>query len=377
MTRWKAALVALGCATALAACGGDDDNETATPASAGTTTAASSGEAIVEAPPTTPPTEIQATEKLANVPPKGKKVTFLQCEFESCARYVNGMKSATEALGWTVKTQVFKATGVAGALQQAIAEKPDYIAMSGIPAAALKAQLAEAKKAGIPVMTCATVDEVAEGNYAISCGGDMRVDADYLGRWMINDSGGKAKIVGVNIPSYPSITTQIDWLDENIGKLCSDCSFDKLDFTVDEVGAGTVPQKVVGYLQANPDVNYVYFTFSDLGKGIPEVLKSSNLADRVKLTGGAGDAAIMKAIGKGQDAWTISPNEYSAWVMVDAMARLSVDEEIPRKQIDAVRSSPTWVIDSEASAATLKANNFDWFGPEDYEGQFKALWGVN
>ncbi len=375
MNRWKAALVALGCASVLAACGDDDkDTNAAAPATTEATAAAS---ASVEPPPTTPPTEIQATQKLANVPPKGKKVTFLQCEFESCARYVNGMKAATEALGWTVKTQVFKATGVAGALQQAISEKPDYIAMSGIPAAALKSQLAEAKKANIPVMTCATVDEVSEGNYAISCGGDMREDGDFIGRWAINDSGGKAKIVGVNIPSYPSITTQIDWMQENITKLCADCSFDTLDFTVEEVGAGTVPQKVVGYLQANPDVNYVHFTFSDLGKGLPEVLKSANLADRVKLVGGAGDAAIMQAIGNGQTAWTISPNEYSAWVMVDAMARLSVDEEIPAEQIDAVRRSPTWVIDSAESAATLKPNNWDWFGPEDYESQFKALWGVS
>jgi hypothetical protein len=100
------------------------------------------------------------------------------------------------------------------------------------------------------------------------------------------------------------------------------------------------------------------------------------LGKKVKLVGAAGDASIMKDIGSTQAAWTIAPNVYSAWVMFDAMARLSVGERLPDTYASSVYTSPTWVVDNAESAKLLEPTSYDWYGPAGFEQQFKALWRV-
>jgi ribose transport system substrate-binding protein len=330
----------------------------------------------VAAPPTRPPTAIQVQETLPERPPTGKKVVFLQCELPACARYVPGIEDATAALGWSAKTEVFKNADPGSALAQAISERPDYIAITGIPAAALKPQLAQARKAGIPVISCATPDKPSADGYAVQCGGSLATDAEYVGRWIINDSGGKANLVAVTIPQFPVLNTETDWLKGNLKRLCAGCSLGELHLTVDDVAAGAVATKLIAYLQSHPSVNYVYFTFNDLSRGIPQALKAAGFGGKVKLVGAAADAAIMKTIGSEQHAWTIAPNVYSAWVMVDAMARLATGDRLGPEYASKVYESPTWVVDSADSAKRLAPTGYDWRGPDGFQDKFRELWNV-
>jgi ribose transport system substrate-binding protein len=353
----------------LTACG--DDDEEAAPE-----TAAAANQAVVEPPPTEPPAEIQVTAALPKTPPKGKRVIFLQCELPACERYVPGVEDAAAALGWSAEVQVFKNANPGAGLQQAIVARPDYIAITGIPTAAIAPQLEAADEAGIPVISCATPDEPAPGGYTAQCGGTLEVDADYVGRWVVNDSGGDADVVAVTIPQFPVLNTETDWFKTKFEGICSSCSFDQLDVTVQDVAGGAVAQKLVAYLQSHPDTDYVYFTFNDLTRGVPPALKAAGLSDKVKLVGAAGDASIMKEIGDEQAAWTIAPNVYSAWVVFDAMARLSVGEQLSGEYASSIYASPTWVVDSAESARLLEPTGYDWLGPEGFDEQFKRLWQV-
>jgi ribose transport system substrate-binding protein len=367
-------LVPVGVALALGvtACGGSANNASNSAA----TTSGATKTANVAPPPTRPPAQIQVKQPLAKKPAVGKKVVFLQCALPACSRYVQGWKAATDALGWSANIQVFKPDAPGAAVQQAITEHPDYIAITGIPAAALKPQLAAAQKAGIPVISCATPDKPSTGGYAAQCGGTLSADAEYLARWAINDSGGKAKILGVTISQYPVLNTETDWLKSNLTSMCSGCSFGKLDVSVQDLVGGSVPQKIIAYLQSHSDVNYVYFSFNDLTRGVPTALRTAGLTDKVKLIGAAGDASIMKQIGAVQSAWTIAPNVYSAWVMVDAMARLSIGDKLSPSYQNSIYSSPTWVVASPASAKLLANTGYDWYGPASFADEFKKLWRV-
>jgi ribose transport system substrate-binding protein len=331
---------------------------------------------MVAAPPTLPPAAIQIAQPLPKAPPHGKKVIFLQCQLPTCERYVPGVKEAAAALGWSAKVEVFSNADPGAGLQQAIQEHPDYIAITGIPAAALKPQLAAAAQAGIPVISCATPDKPGAGTYATECGGSLATDANYLGRWMINDSHGHAHVVVVTIPQFPVLNTETDWLKANFTRDCPGCSLDELDVTVQDVGGGGVPAKLTAYLQTHPTVNYVFFTFNDLTRGVPAALRTVGLTNRVKLVGAAGDASLMKQIGSSQAAWTIAPNVYSAWVMLDAMARLSVGEHLSQSYEQDIYTSPTWVVDSAQAAKLLAPTGYDWYGPSDFPAKFKALWKV-
>jgi ribose transport system substrate-binding protein len=356
----------------VSACGSSSDKGS----NGGTAASSAPAAAKVQAPPTQPPSDIQVSQALAKKPPAGKKVVFLQCALPACSRYVRGWKEATAALGWAADIQVFKPDAPGAALQQAITQHPDYIAITGIPAAALKPQLAAAQRAGIPVISCATPDKPSSGGYAAECGGTLAGDADYLARWAINDSGGKAKLLGVTIPQYPVLNTETDWLKAHLTSMCSGCSYSQLDVSVQDVVSGAVPQKLVAYLQSHPQINYVFFTFNDLTRGVPTALRTAGLTSKVKLIGAAGDASIMKQIGGPQKAWTIAPNVYSAWVMVDAMARLSVGEQLSPAYQNAIYTSPTWVVDRPNSAKLLAPTGYDWYGPQSFEDKFKKLWGV-
>jgi ribose transport system substrate-binding protein len=371
-SRWFLA-PAVAASLAAAACGSSSSSNSASLAAAATPVSAS---LAVTAPPTRPPTAIQVTSALPKAPPKGKKVIFLQCQLPACERYVSGVKDAAAALGWSAKVEVFSSANPGAGLQQAIVERPDYIAITGIPTDALKPELAAAAQAGIPVISCATPDQAGAGGYAVECGGTLATDADYLGRWMINDSHGKAHVVAVTIPQFPVLNTETGWLKANLKRICSACSVDELDVTVQDVGGGAVPQKLTAYLQTHPDVNYVFFTFNDLTRGVPAALRTVGLQDKVKLVGAAGDASIMKQIGTTQAAWTIAPNVYSAWVMFDAMARLSVGERLDDSYDRSVYTSPTWVVDSATSAKLLAPTGYDWYGPQGFPAKFKALWKV-
>jgi hypothetical protein len=71
--------------------------------------------------------------------------------------------------------------------------------------------------------------------------------------------------------------------------------------------------------------------------------------------------------------WTANPKPYSAWVMVDAMARHSIDQENTEER--EVAFLPTFIVSDAATAEALIPLN-GWPGPATMADQFKELWGV-
>ena len=377
LLRWLA--LAGACALTMSACGSSSSTNS-TPSSSGTTssssgtTTTSGSSAAVTPPPTTPPTTIQVTTPLTTKPPTGKTVIALICQLPSCARYQQGIASATKALGWSTKFETLSATAPAGSLAEAVAQKPNYIFMSGIPTTILKAPLAQAHAANIPVISGADPETASSNGFAAQIGGTLVPDAENVSRWMINDSGGKANIVAVSIPSFPVLVGETNWMQTNIPKLCPNCKFNTFNITIDDVGGGKVPSLLTGYLQSHPGTNYVFFTFSDPANGIAPVLKNAGFSS-VKLTGCCGDHNDGKYVADGvQQAWTIAPNVYSGYTAVDAMARLSVGMKFTNSYLASIFPSPSWVVDSPASADMyLKPTGYDWYGPTGFEQQYQKL----
>ena len=77
--------------------------------------------------------------------------------------------------------------------------------------------------------------------------------------------------------------------------------FDILEVTVDDLGQGAVGSKIVAYLQSNPDTNYVEFSFGDLITGVPQVLQSAGLSDKVKLITVAATGQVSR--GSSTEPW--------------------------------------------------------------------------
>jgi len=327
----------------------------------------------------TVPTSIVQSAALTKVPPK-KKVGFIQCADPACAKLATYIKEATGALGWNLVTVNATATDPGSAIQQAIDAGVDYIATTGFPVALFKQQMAEAKAKGIGVFLCFSTDVPAgpDNDLYSDCydstaaGAYASAMADYL----IVQSKGAVNALVVSIPTYPILTAQVDAMRAELAKNCPACKANTLEVTVNDLVGGAVPQNISSYLQAHPDVNYVYFTYASLANGVAPALRAAGLSAKVKLVGTQGSQPQMKEVADGTSAaWSALPQELSMWTMVDQMARLSVGQwSLPDERTAAV---PPFYLVTTADAANALVNLEDgWPGPAGFKDAFRKLWGV-
>jgi ABC-type sugar transport system substrate-binding protein len=379
MLRVPLCLAVLACSVVLFAACGDDGESEAASASGGSESATAANAPIVDAPPTTPADEFPITESLDGPPPK-KKIAWLACELPTCQSMLSdGYKGAAEALGWDFQQINYKVADPASAVQQALDNNVDYIAITGIPPVAFRAQAEEAAKRGIPIVSCfdpTKPDPKTNGVY-MQCADayGYGLQAKQAADWIINDSEGKANVLMVNIEDYPILRAEREAIQEEFKKSCSGCKFANLPVTVEDVGAGKVTSKMIAYLQSHPDVNYLHLAFSDLGLGVPQALQAAGLADKIKITGVQADENVLKQIVGGKiAAWTAQAQEFVGWLSMDAFARLA--KEKPLTEYQQSGQLPSWVVASKEEAQKILDGPGAWPGPEGFKEKFKQLWGV-
>lgn len=328
---------------------------------------------------TSAPTKISITAPLpGKVQPK--KVAWMACELPACQVYTNGFKTATAALGWKLQVFPLDQTNPGAGLQAAINAGVDYIAVNSVSPAAIKPQIAEAKAKGIVLFNCfdTTAPNMATNDEYINCGDGNYLSAEgaQLANWIINDSGGSAHVLTVNVPSIPILNSMADGAKKALAA-CSGCSSDHLDLAVTDIGGGAIPGKVVNYLQTHPQINYVLFSFADLATGVEQALRQAGLGSKVKITGISANSNALSAVADGSNAaWTIQPTQSVAWVMVDAMARYQLGVNQAKVQA-ACANLQSFVVDSkDVAQRLLKEDGGSWPGPAGYQDQFKSLWGL-
>ena len=200
---------------------------------------------------------------------------------------------------------------------------------------------------------------------------------DLIANWVIADSGGTANTLLVNIPDFPVLVSEAEGAAAAYEENCPDCTLETLDTTIDSLIAGEVPAAVASRLQANPDINYVQFTFGDLPAGVADTLEEAGLLEGVKIVGVdfSTQIGLPEIIAGRHAAWTANPKPYAGWLMVDAMARQSLGMDNPEERANA--SLPTFIVSDAATAQEiLDLGDAGWPGPETMADQFKALWGV-
>jgi ABC-type sugar transport system substrate-binding protein len=377
----------------LAACGDDNDSSSNTTAAAtettvagGTETTAAAGETpeaaglaraqlVVDAN-TTAPDKIGPTIPLDSVP-EAKTVAWLQCSLPSCAAIGVGFKNATDALGWKLEVVSYD-TDAAAAFQQALDLNVDYVASSGTSQAVLQDQIDAAKAAGIGYFSCFDTSEPQQeaNNIWMQCGDATAVFAsgDRLANQVIVDSGGTANVLMVNIPDFAVLVSEREGAQAAYEANCPGCKFTELPLTLDQLLAGEVPGAVVAALQADPSVDYVHFAFDGLTTGVTSVLADAGLLEGRNIVGVDFSGAVLQEIVDGtMKFWSANPKEYSAWLMVDAMARHSIGQENTEERANAIL--PSFVVSSPEQAEPLVASD-GWPGPDTMADQFKTLWGV-
>ena len=311
--------------------------------------------------------------------PEPKTIAWLECELESCPYITTGFEDATEALGWELLVISSESANPGPAFQQAIDAGVDFIASSGEAPSLYEEQAQAAADAGIKILSCfdTTPPNGPETNIWTQCGDTSFVEktGPLMANWAIVDSEGSANVLIVSIPDFPVLKAETDAYIAELEKNCPDCEYSELDITIPQLVGGEVPAAVASQLQANSDIDYVFFSFGSLPAGVTATLESSGLLDQVTVYGQDFSAFGLEEIIAGtMGAWSADPKGYAGWLMTDAAARLALGMELTEER--AAASLPTVIVeDATFAQEILDCCNGDW-GPPTMADDFKALWGV-
>ncbi len=388
--RLGATTLALILSTAIAACGSSKSSTASSATTAGSSASNAAGGSSSSSVATAQaivnkylaaPTDIAETVPLPHAPAKGIKVAFLTCPAASCSLLNSGFTSAAQALGWDPTVITYSSATPGQAFQQAINEGYKYIVSTSVTLSEITPEVQEAKAKGIALFEGYVPDTpqgTSNGLYGVVADQASSVAGGALmGDWIEANSQGHANVVYVSLPLYPSLVGEGQGAQQELAKLCSSCSFSTLPVTVNQLTAGQVPSAIVSYVQAHPSTNYVYLSFQDLDPGLVAALRAANLLGKVKVIGTQGEAAQLQEVQNGTETmWSVLPEPYEMWVIVDWMARQS-EGVLNQAALSAGNAAEVFFVQDAAQAkAQLAADGGNWPGPANYEKDFKALWHV-
>ncbi|MDG9706687.1 substrate-binding domain-containing protein [Streptomyces sp. DH10] len=357
---------------ALAACGtgttpAADSTQAGAPASPGLTAARAALAKYSERPAT-----ISVTEPVGKAIPKGKKIDFILCGVQSCKDLAGFFTEAAKELGWEVKQIATQGTpeSVQAAYEQAVRDKPDAVVASGFPRAVYAKQLAQLKAAGIPVIQSNADDVTGDGISLLKNGPkDVGVQGEMLASWVVSNSGAKADTVYFDLPAYTILKPVKDSFAAKYKEWCDGCALDNVDVPITAVGKD-MPDRVVSYLRSHPKVTHVVFSLGLLNVGVPAALKTAGVTGK-HIVVNVGDAQNYQYIQGGLTDGAMALNSHeTAWIQADALARHFTGQPMA---VDQKAALPNMLVTKD----NLPSADGDFPIVEDYEKQFKALWGLS
>ena len=307
--------------------------------------------------------------------PTGLTIDWIVCGVPECTALTQPLTDAAAALGWTVNPIDGGLTPetVLAAWQLAAQNKPDAVIATGFPTVMFAEPLAELHAAGIPVVLGYVTEDANPdtGVIAVIAGGGNtfqdqgRYEADFvLGR-----VGENANTLFLGGSAFPGIDAVIEGYEAEYSRLCPDCEFDTLDVAGDTIGT-TLPANVVAYLTSHPDVNYIVLGIGSMVLGVPDALEAAGLDD-VRIVGTFPTETTAQMVADGEiDGIIMLQQGDSMWQMVDALARHFAGVDVS----PSMAPSPAWAVVQE-NVDQLTGDPYVLI--EDYEAQYKALWGVS
>lgn len=318
------------------------------------------------------PATISVTEPVGKAIPKGKKIDFILCGVQSCKDLADFFTEAAKELGWQVKQIATQGTpeSVQAAYEQAVRDKPDAVVASGFPRAVYAKQLAQLKAAGIPVIQSNADDVTGDGISLLKNGPkDVGVQGEMLASWVVSNSGAKADTVYFDLPAYTILKPVKDSFAAKYKEWCDGCALDNVDVPITAVGKD-MPDRVVSYLRSHPKVTHVVFSLGLLNVGVPAALKTAGITGK-HIVVNVGDAQNYLYIQGGLTDGAMALNSHeTAWLQADALARHFTGQPMT---VDQKAALPNMLVTKD----NLPSADGDFPIVEDYEKQFKALWGLS
>src|ERR687898_2368032 len=339
----SAAFLVLGAAL-VAASGCGSDSDTGSAASNGGGPGVAEAQAVAERA-STRPTVLDLGKPVGKEIPIGKKIAFISCGVEACEIQGDIIKQGAELLGWTAETIGTDGSPeqLQNAFQTALRQGADAVILNAVTRAVVAKQLAEAEKQGVPFVTLSSVEKTGDGILAnIADTRNSGRIGELLAAKIVSDSRGDANTLHVNISAFQILKALGDQFESSYKKYCPDCEYGPIDIPATSLGKDA-PDRIVSYLRAHPQVNYVVLSVSNaLGAGLPAALRAAGLADKVKIIGQSADTQTYQDLEAGNINAVVPYDYYTVdYLMLDALARhfagVPVEDQAP----------PLWIVTAD------------------------------
>lgn len=314
---------------------------------------------------------------------KGKSMWYISASlsipFEQFI--LQGMKegaatAGVNAVGFDAKGSVAEATR---GIEQAVQARAGVIFVDGFPANLVAPAIAQAKAAGIPVLTAnaqgpgpllpgAPDGVIGQATHQFALPGKIEAD------WIVADSKGNANIIYTRSADVPVITDlERDAFVNELHRLCSSCKVQVVDVPISQWNQLTT--KTASLIRANPNVNYFVPDFDGEVIFMVPGVTSANAQTKVKIVSFNATPSVMQNLKNKYvvAAETGGPNLLQGWAFADqGMRVLAGQQPLPDLNI------PTRLFDaSNIDSVDLSAQESEWYGVGDYKSKFKAQWGVS
>lgn len=312
------------------------------------------------------------SEPPASAVPKNKLLVVVTCgDTSGCDRQANGAAAAAKAIGWQTKIISGQSNPKVEneAIMQAINLHANMIMSVALTYPIVGTSVAAAQRAGIPVIVFGTTDVPGPHEYNWTELIPLPQVGTAEALWTTVKTGGQGTFGLMYDPEFPSTVAMDNNFKNTLLKYCKDC---KIGGTMNIAYADintTVPGAVVAFLEAHPDIHYMFVPFDEAVTPAVAAIRAAGLQKRVKFITQGGEEPNMSDLASGSDLQMMDaavPYEWGGWGTVDDFRRIlahtkPVDQNLPFRLFFAgEKDVPTGF----------------YTGDYDYQAKYKSLWGV-
>lgn len=291
------------------------------------------------------------------------------------------LEEATAALGWdfgTLQTNLADPASTISALTTAINADADYVVLAGTPRVLWQNVLPDAAAAGTTIIA---VFSEGDGQPTPPDGIIVHQDPVFFSQltalWLTDaimtdaddDAVADPNVLVVSLPVIgdgPSVLTSE--LRTRVGEQCSTCSVDELQIQYGDVFALKANERIVAYLQANPDTDYVVIGAGQMATGLPRAIQAAGLAS-VKITGSSPGPDQLRDLNNDDAlAWIVPAWQAIAWMAVDTAARDAAGAP------EYVWPPHVWMVTAANVDEVSDLDDPEY--PVGYPALFEQLWGT-
>jgi ribose transport system substrate-binding protein len=261
-------------------------------------------------------------------------------------------------------------------VQKGLSDEADVIELfAGIDPAQIAPSMAEAERAGTPVLATDGYDLTQDVDPGLAtgvncpCSEAARVMAD----WAAVKMKGEGKVLVLTSSDVKASAASESVMKDEFGKVCPSCDVDYMDIPSSDWATKILPQ-VQSALVADPEISYVLPVFDTMAIWAVQAIMQAGRQDSVRIATYNGTPSILDMMRESEiiEMNVGQSNDWMAHVTLDQTMRVAAG--LPTNP-EATWPLYIWTHDNLEEAGE-PASDSQGYG-DDYKNGFRQLWGMS